>query len=211
MTLNIHNTISDRLEPFTPLQGNTVRMYVCGVTVYDSSHVGHARAAVAFDVIYRYLLHKGYSVSYIRNFTDVDDKIIHRSQKEHIPCEALTQQYIQEYTEEMQKLNVLRPGHEPKATEHIPEMINVIKKLVENGHAYASGGDVFYDINSFSGYGKLSGKSLEEMKAGARVDVDERKKIPLILSFGRHRNPENQRGPLRGEQDGRDGISNVPP
>ena len=153
-------------------------MYACGITVYDSSHVGHARAAVVFDVIYRYLVYKGFDVTYIRNFTDVDDKIINRAEKEGIPCSAIAERYIREYTDDMKRLNVSQPSVEPKATEHIREMLDVIKTLIDKGHAYEKDGDVFFDVASFDGYGKLSGRSLDDMKAGARIEVDTRKKNP---------------------------------
>jgi cysteinyl-tRNA synthetase len=179
MSLRLYNTLHRNKEEFEPLQKGKVRMYVCGVTVYDRSHIGHARANVVFDVIYRYLKFSGYEVTFIRNFTDVDDKIIKRSNELKITWQSLTQKYIEEFTRDITALGNIRPTMEPKATDHITEMLALIDKLVKSGKAYVSGGDVFYKVRSFPNYGDLSKKKIEELEAGARVEVQEAKSDPL--------------------------------
>ncbi|MGC8719526.1 MAG: cysteine--tRNA ligase, partial [Thermodesulforhabdaceae bacterium] len=179
MKLIVYNTLTKDKEEFIPLEPGKVKMYVCGVTVYDYCHIGHARSAVVFDVIYRYLSFIGYDVTYVRNFTDIDDKIIRRAQEEGTDYKTIAERYIAAFYEDMDRLGVLRPTVEPKATEHIPEMIELIKKLFEKGYAYQSGRDVYFAVERFAGYGKLSGRSLEDMMAGARVEIDEHKKNPF--------------------------------
>lgn len=154
-------------------------MYVCGVTVYDSSHVGHARSLLTFDTIYRYFRFLGFRVIFVRNFTDVDDKIIRRANEEGTGSEAIANRYIQEFCRDSASLGLLGPTHEPKATEHISEMIALIRRLEEQGIAYRANGDVFFSVDRFPGYGRLSRKKIEELTAGARVDVDERKRSPM--------------------------------
>jgi cysteinyl-tRNA synthetase len=176
MTLRIYNTLTRQKEDFIPINEGKVGMYVCGVTVYDYSHVGHARSAIVFDVIYRYLQHLGYGVNYVRNFTDIDDKIINRANQELIPCEELTEKFIQAFYDDMGSLNIDRPTIEPKATEHIDEMIAMISSLIEQDKAYEVDGDVFYSIQSFKEYGKLSGKNIDDLQAGARVEVNDQKR-----------------------------------
>ncbi len=158
-------------------------MYVCGVTVYDSSHVGHARALVTFDVIYRYLKFLGFRVVFVRNFTDVDDKIIQRANQEGATAEAIAERYIGEFRRDSEALGLLPPTQEPKATEHIAEIIALIRQLEEKGMAYGVNGDVFFPVKAFPGYGKLSRKKLEELEAGARVEVDERKRDPMDFAL----------------------------
>ncbi len=177
--LKIYNTLTKRKEAFKPLEPGKVKIYVCGPTVYDASHIGHARSMVVFDVIFRYLQVTGYEVTYVRNFTDIDDKIINRAGELGITTEELAKKHIQEFYEEMDALKVKRATHEPKATEHIGEIIEVIRRLFEQGHAYQAGRDVYYAVESFKGYGKLSGRRLEDMQAGARVEIDENKRNPL--------------------------------
>ena len=189
MTLRVYNTMTQKKEEFIPLQKGKIGMYACGVTVYDLCHIGHARSAVVFDVIYRYLQYKGYKVTYVRNFTDVDDKIINRAQQEGVTTEAIAARYIKEFYADMGALGMLPPTIEPKATEHIPEMIALIKRLIEKGHAYQVEGDVYYAVESFAEYGKLSKRSLDEMQAGARVEVDERKKNPLDFALWKAAKP----------------------
>ncbi|HIA33177.1 MAG TPA: cysteine--tRNA ligase, partial [Nitrospinaceae bacterium] len=179
MSLIIFNTLSGKKEVFEPLREHMVGMYVCGVTVYDYCHVGHARSGVVFDTIFRYLKHCGYDVTYVRNFTDIDDKIINRSNEQNTPWQDLTKKFIQAFYEDMGKLHIQSPTEEPKATDHIQEMLDMISLLVERGKAYESGGDVFYSVNSFDGYGQLSGKNIEDLQAGARVDVNEKKRDAL--------------------------------
>ncbi|RLB06683.1 MAG: cysteine--tRNA ligase [Deltaproteobacteria bacterium] len=190
MGLKVYNTITQRKEEFIPLRKGRVGMYVCGVTVYDLCHIGHARSAVVFDVIYRYLKYKGYEVTYVRNFTDVDDKIINRALQEGTSTDEIAEKYIQEFYTDMGALGLQEPTFEPRATEHIPEMIEMIKRLLEKGHAYLVGGDVYYSVESFPEYGKLSKRSLDEMKAGARVEVDERKRNPLDFALWKAAKPE---------------------
>ena len=154
-------------------------MYVCGVTVYDYCHVGHARSAVVFDTIFRYLEHLEFDVTYVRNFTDIDDKIINRALEEKISWQEVTEKYIDAFYEDMEQLYIKAPTVEPKATDHIPEMLDMIALLVGQGKAYESGGDVFYSVSSFSGYGQLSKKNIEELQSGARVEVNESKRDAL--------------------------------
>ncbi len=189
MTLRVYNTMTQKKEELTPLHKGRIGMYACGVTVYDLCHIGHARSAVVFDVIYRYLRYKGYEVTYVRNFTDVDDKIINRAQQEGVGFEEIAARYIKEFYVDMGALGMLPPTVEPKATEHIPEMIALVAQLMEKGHAYQVEGDVYYAVESFPGYGKLSKRSLDEMQAGARVEVDERKRNPLDFALWKTAKP----------------------
>ena len=189
MTLSVFNTMGSRKEPFVPLSPGKVLMYVCGVTVYDLCHIGHARANVAFDIIVRYLRHTGYDVTYIRNFTDIDDKIIRKANQEGIPFAAVTKKYIDAFYEDFDRLGLLRPDVEPKATEHIPEIVALTERLVRDGKAYPVGGDVYYSVKGFPGYGKLSGKNVEDLRSGARVDVDERKNDPLDFALWKASKP----------------------
>ena len=179
MTLTIYNTLTGKKESFEPLEPNSIRMYKCGITAYDFSHVGHARSEVVFDVVYRYLKYKHFDVTYVRNFTDIDDKIIKRANELRISTEELSERFIGEYHRDMDALGLLRPDHEPKATESIHWMIDIIRKLEEKGYAYQAGTDVMYSVKKFQGYGKLSGKNPDDLVAGSRVDVDEKKENPL--------------------------------
>ncbi len=190
MGIKVHNSLTRRKEEFIPIEAGRVRMYVCGPTVYDLSHIGHARSAIAFDVIYRYLRYRGYSVTYARNYTDVDDKIIDRARKEGATTEEVSERYIKAYDEDMEALGVRLPTHRPRATETIPEMIEAIKGLIEKGYAYVVDGDVYYSVRRFREYGKLSGKNTEELEAGARVEVDERKEDPLDFALWKKGKPE---------------------
>lgn len=178
--LKIYNTLTRSKQTFVPLHENKVRMYVCGMTVYDYCHLGHARVMVVFDMAARWFRTSGYDVTYVRNITDVDDKIIQRANENKESIGELTQRFIDAMDEDATKLGVIRPDLEPRATTHIDAMIEMISRLVEKGHAYAAdNGDVFYSVRSFEGYGKLSGKSLDDLRAGERVDVDTFKKDPL--------------------------------
>ncbi len=178
--LKIYNTLSRSKQTFVPITPKKVRMYVCGMTVYDYCHLGHARVMVVFDMVARWFRTSGYDVNYVRNITDVDDKIIQRANENKESISALTQRFIDAMDEDSQKLGVIRPDAEPRATTHIDAMIDMISKLIEKGHAYlADNGDVFYSVRSFNDYGKLSGKSLEDLRAGERVEVDHFKKDPL--------------------------------
>ena len=164
-------------------------MYVCGVTVYDYCHVGHARAAIVFDTFYRYFQYLDYEVCFVRNFTDIDDKIINRANETGVSWQEVNRKYIEAYYEDMEKLNISTPTEEPKATEHIPEMLEMIQSLVDQDKAYASEGDVFYSINSFKGYGCLSGKNIDELQSGARIEVNETKRNPLDFVLWKKHKP----------------------
>ncbi len=179
MSLRVFNTLGGKKEPFEPLEPGKVRMYVCGPTVYDSCHIGHARSVVVFDVIARYLKAKGFDVTHVRNFTDVDDKIIIKANQLGIDSKTVAEKYIKEFYEDMDALNVERATIEPKATEHINQIIQFVEKLIQKGFAYRINGDVYYSVEKFKKYGKLSGRRLEDMEAGARVDIDERKRNPF--------------------------------
>ncbi|TCK04646.1 cysteine--tRNA ligase [Phorcysia thermohydrogeniphila] len=183
MGIKVFNTLTEKKEEFVPLEGKTVRMYVCGPTVYDHAHIGHARSAVVFDVIRRWLEYRGYEVIYVRNYTDIDDKIIKRSREEGIPWYEVAQKYIDSYEEDMRALNVKEPTYKPRVTEHIPEIIEVIKGLIEKGYAYEANGDVYFSVEKFPGYGKLSKRKLEELIAGARIEPGEGKKNPLDFAL----------------------------
>jgi cysteinyl-tRNA synthetase len=189
MALKIFNSLSGEKEIFTPLTLGEVRMYVCGVTVYDSSHVGHARSLITFDVIFRYLKFSGHRVEFVRNFTDVDDKIINKANDEKIGWEKITERYIEEYYRDGEMLGLLRPTAEPRATLHIPEIIALIERLEAKELAYRVDGDVYFPVERFAGYGKLSRKKIEELEAGARVEVDERKKSPLDFALWKSSKP----------------------
>jgi len=178
--LHIHNSLTRRKEPFQPIEPGKVRMYVCGMTVYDYRHVGHARVMVVFDVIARYLRASGYKLTYVRNITDIDDKIIMRAQESGEEYTALTERFIQAMHEDSAVLGVLPPDQEPRATASMNDIIRMTGILIERGHAYpAANGDVYYDVSSFAAYGKLSGEKSDSLRAGARVDVDEGKDDPL--------------------------------
>jgi cysteinyl-tRNA synthetase len=183
MAINIHNTMKRKKEPFIPQKEGKVTMYACGVTVYDLSHIGHARAMVVFDVIHRYLRASGYDVTFVRNYTDIDDKIINRANEESVPFNVISERYIKEFDIDMEALGIMVPEHTPRATEHISEMIEMIETLIEKGHAYVVEGDVYFDVSSFKEYGKLSGKDTDSLLSGARVDVDERKKSPVDFAL----------------------------
>ena len=175
--IRIHNTLTQQKEEFRPIEPGKVRMYVCGMTVYDYCHLGHARVLVAFDVITRYLRHRGYEVHYVRNITDIDDKILRRADENGEPYTELTERMIRAMHEDEARLAVLSPDEEPRATAYIDEIIAMIHKLIAGGHAYAAdNGDVYFAVDSFDDYGKLSKKKLEDLLAGARVDVQEAKR-----------------------------------
>ncbi|MGM0824088.1 MAG: cysteine--tRNA ligase [Pseudomonadota bacterium] len=178
--MQIYNTLTRRKEPFTPLEAGKVSMYVCGMTVYDYCHLGHARVMVAFDVITRYLRERGYDVNYVRNITDIDDKILKRADENDETITALTERMIAAMHEDEARLNVLPPSHEPRATGHVDDIIAMIETLVEKGYAYpADNGDVYYRVRRFADYGKLNNRQLDDMRSGARVDVDVHKEDPL--------------------------------
>jgi cysteinyl-tRNA synthetase len=180
MTLNVYNTLTRQKEEFKPLQAGKVGMYVCGMTVYDFCHMGHARVMVSFDVIVRYLRHIGYDVNYIRNITDIDDKIINRAAENGEDFNVLVDRMVVAMNEDFAKLNVLTPNSEPKATDHIQGILDMVQTLIEKDFAYVgTNGDVYYRVRKFEGYGKLSGKILEELESGARSEVEDAKEDPL--------------------------------
>ncbi len=187
--IRIYNTLSGKKEEFVPLTPGKITMYACGVTVYDYSHLGHARGAVIFDLVQRYFRRKGFDVKYVRNFTDVDDKIINRAREEGITAADVANKYIGAYQEDMKRLGVGRADVEPRATEHITEMIEVIRGLIEKKHAYVVDGDVYFRVTSFKDYGKLSKRNIDDLKAGARVEVDERKTDPLDFALWKASKP----------------------
>ncbi|MCX5811639.1 MAG: cysteine--tRNA ligase [Proteobacteria bacterium] len=183
MTIRVYNTFTGKKEEFIPVHVGKVKLYVCGVTVYDHCHIGHARSAIVFDVIYRYLKTKGYEVTFVKNFTDIDDKIIKKANIEGISWKEVGTKYITSFYEDMDALNILRPTHEPKATDHIDEMVVLVETLLKKGYAYNTNGDIYFSVESFKSYGALSKRTLEEMVAGARVEVDERKRNPLDFAL----------------------------
>ena len=189
MSLRLYNTATRKKEEFRPLEQGRAGIYVCGVTVYDLCHVGHARSAIVFDVLVRYLRARGFRVTYVRNFTDVDDKIIDRARLLDKDPKDLAQENIDAFYEDMGKLGVLAPDEEPRATEFIPQMIDMIRILMDKGYAYEEGGDVFYAVEKFAGYGSLSGRRLEDMKAGSRVAVDDKKRHPMDFALWKSAKP----------------------
>ncbi len=183
MPQKVFNTLKGEKEEFQPSGKGKVKMYVCGVTVYDHCHIGHARNAIVFDAIYRYFLSRNYEVIYVKNFTDIDDKIIKKSMEEGISWREVAEKYTESYYEDMKSLNVLKPTYEPRATDHIEDMIKMIEILLRKKNAYIVDGNVYFSVESFPAYGELSKRSPEDMLAGARVDVDERKRNPLDFAL----------------------------
>jgi cysteinyl-tRNA synthetase len=183
MPIYIYNSLSRKKEELLPLNPPALKIYTCGVTVYDESHIGHARSLYIFDLIRRYLKYRGFQVNFVRNITDIDDKIINRANELKIDWKDLVKKYIDRYYEDLASLGIGKADSEPRATENIPEMIKYIEKLIEKGYAYESGGDVYFNIRKFSGYGKLSGQSIEAMESGARIEPSELKKDPLDFAL----------------------------
>jgi cysteinyl-tRNA synthetase len=191
MSLRIYNTLSRALEPFVPMVSGQVGMYVCGMTIYDLCHMGHLRMMMSFDVVYRWLKASGYQVNYVRNITDIDDKIIKRALERGIPIGQLTAEMTAAMYEDFAKVKVERPSHEPRATQYVPQMLELIQRLQGRGLAYqADNGDVNYAVRKFPGYGKLSGKSLDDLRAGERVVVDAGKNDPLDFVLWKAAKPE---------------------
>lgn len=189
MTIHLYNTLSRKKEIFEPVIPDKVRIYVCGPTVYDSCHIGHARSVVVFDVLVRYLRARGFEVVYARNFTDVDDKIIIKANQTGLSCAEISEKYIQEFYEDMDALKVERATHEPRATEHISDIIKIVETLIEKDHAYQIDGDVYFSVERFSGYGMLSGRKIDELEAGARVNIDHRKRNPFDFALWKASKP----------------------
>lgn len=191
MSLHIHNSLTRRVEPFRPIDAQRVRVYVCGVTVYDLCHMGHARMMLAFDVVQRWLRATGYDVTYVRNITDIDDKIIRRALERGLSIQALTDEMIRQMHQDLDALGVQRPDHEPRATAFVPQMLSLIERLQSRGLAYLAGnGDVNFAVRKFPGYGKLSGKSIDELRAGERVAVASGKDDPLDFVLWKAAKPE---------------------
>ncbi|MDD4950967.1 MAG: cysteine--tRNA ligase [Desulfovibrionaceae bacterium] len=188
--MRLYNTLTRKKQDFTPADGRTVNMYVCGITAYDLCHVGHARSAVVFDVLVRYLRHKGLKLRFVRNFTDVDDKIIRRAAELGMTPQETAEKYIREFYADMDRLGVLRADLEPRCTEHVPEMIDLTQRLIDKGHAYAAAsGDVYFRVRSFTGYGRLSGRNIEELRSGARIEPGEEKEDPLDFALWKAAKP----------------------
>lgn len=187
--LRIYNTLTRRKEPFETIEPGMVRMYVCGVTPYDSAHIGHAMSLIVFDMIRRYLEHRGYRVKHVQNFTDIDDKIIARANKEGVTAAEIVEPLIAAWHEESRALNVLPATVYPRATAEIPFIIRMIEGLIEKGYAYVVDGDVYYRVRAFDEYGKLSHRNLDELQAGARIEVDERKEDPLDFALWKAAKP----------------------
>ncbi len=189
MGLRVYNTMSGKKEDFQPLVPGKVGMYVCGVTVYDYCHIGHARANIVFDVIFRYLQFAGYETTYVRNYTDVDDKIINRANERGIPSQKLAEEFITAFDEDMDSLGLVKPTHQPRATEYIQQIIEITQKLIDKEMAYESGGDVYYSVAKFPDYLKLSKRNMEEMQAGARVTPGEQKRNPMDFALWKAAKP----------------------
>ena len=181
--MKLHNTYSGLTEEFTPIEGNKVKMYVCGPTVYDYAHLGHARCYITWDVLYRYLKFKGYDVTYCRNVTDVDDKILKKAEKENKTPEEVSQYWYKQFSNSMKALNNLKPDIEPFATKTLGEMIAIVKDLIAKGYAYEADGDVYFRVKKFGGYGKLSGQPIDQLESGARIEVGEHKEDPLDFAL----------------------------
>ncbi len=189
MALQLHNTLTGKVEALAPIRAGEVGLYVCGVTVYDRCHVGHARSMIVFDVLVRYLRFTGRRVRFVRNITDVEDKIIRRANEEGITAQALAERYVGTFHRDVAALGCVAPDVEPRATQHLPEMIAMIGELVAKGLAYPADGDVYFAVGAFPGYGKLSKRKLDELQAGARVEVDERKRDALDFALWKAAKP----------------------
>lgn len=189
MSLHIYNTKTKSKELFVPLEPGHVKMYVCGITSYDFCHLGHARSALVFDMMVNYLRHIGYKVTYIRNFTDIDDKIINRANERNTSCTELAEKFIEEFYTDMNALGVGTPTAEPRATEHIQDIIDIIKELEKKGIAYQADGDVYFEVAKFKNYGSLSGRNLEDLQAGARISVNDKKNNPMDFALWKGSKP----------------------
>jgi len=183
MSLKIYNTLTGKKEDFAPLKPGEVKIYTCGVTVYDYNHVGHGRSLIVFDMIRRYLRYLGYNVIFVRNFTDVDDKIINRAKNECLPFSVISDKFIKEYFDDAEKFRIEPADVEPRVTTHIPDIINFIQKLIDAGYAYEADGDVYFSVRKFKEYGKLSKRSIDELLAGARIEPGEKKRDPLDFAL----------------------------
>jgi cysteinyl-tRNA synthetase len=187
--MKIYNTMTRTKEDLVPVVPGEVRIYVCGVTPYDHGHIGHARSSLVFDVVRRYLAFRGYRVTFVKNYTDIDDKIIRRANAEGVSARDIAERYIASFREDMAAIGVLPADVEPKATEHVPEMLRLIERLMAGGYAYVVDGDVYFEVRRFPPYGRLSGKNLDDLLAGARVEVDERKRDPRDFALWKSAKP----------------------
>lgn len=187
--MKLYNSLTRKKEEFVPIEEGKIRMYVCGPTVYNFFHIGNARPFLIFDTFRRYMEYRGYEVNYVQNFTDVDDKIIRRAQEEGLDSLEISEKYIEEYFKDADALGIRRATHHPKVTDTIPDIIAYVEKLIEKGNAYVSGGDVYYDTSTFETYGKLSGQSLDDLEAGARIEVNEQKRHPADFVLWKAKKP----------------------
>ncbi len=195
MSLQLYNSATRKKEVFKPMEDGKVGLYVCGVTVYDLCHIGHARSTIVFDILVRYFRAKGYDVTYVRNFTDIDDKIIQRANLLEKEPKTLAREFIDAFYEDMDRLGVLNADVEPLATDHIDGMIEMTKTLVDRGYAYSEGGDVYFSVDSYKGYGSLSGRNLEDMRAGSRIAVDDKKRHPMDFVLWKSAKPGEPQWP----------------
>ena len=189
MSIKVYNTLSRKKETFKTLQPEKVSMYVCGPTVYDKAHVGHAMSALVFDIVRRYLEFRGYEVRHVTNYTDVDDKIIQRAAVEGVDPLEIAQRYIDEFDQHLKDLNILPASQYPRATEEINRIVESVADLIEKGYAYPKDGDVYYRVEKFADYGKLSGRKIEDMEAGFRIDIDNRKEHPMDFALWKGAKP----------------------
>ena len=209
--MKLYNSVTKQVDDFTPIAPPTVSLYVCGVTVYDYCHLGHARAYVAFDLLKRVLTHHGYTVIHVQNVTDIDDKIIARANDQGEDINALTHRFMAACREDLDALNILPPNYMPKATTHVPDMIQLIQQLIQNGSAYVVGQSVYFRIASNNDYGTLSHKTLDDLQAGHRIDVDDQKESPLDFVLWKPAKSENHLGNRHGDMVDQDGIRSVSP
>src|SRR5437879_11715299 len=209
MGLRVYNTLTRRVEEFVPLEAGHVRMYVCGPNLYGPSHVGHALSYLVFDVIRRYLEYRGYQVNHVQNFTDIEDRIIETARSQGTTVEALARLYADRFLREMNALHVRPATHYPRAPDAIPKMLETIRALVARGFAYAVDGDVFFRVTAFPAYGRLSGRSLDEMRAGSRVEIDPRKEHPMDFVLWKAAKPGSLHGTAPGAPAGLGGTSSA--
>ena len=204
--MKLYNTLTRKKEEFIPLEEGKVKMYVCGPTVYNYIHIGNARPFIMFDTLRRYLQYKGYDVTFVQNFTDVDDKIIKRGHEEGISPEEVANKYIDEYFVDADGLGINRADVHPRVTDNIQQIIDFVKDLEDKGYAYEVNGDVYFDTKKFEGYGKLSKQNQDELEAGARIEVNDQKKHPMDFVYGSLKKKVNQDGIVHGEKVDQDGI-----